>query len=79
VFGQFGVLVLMGSYLLFVDDDTRFATDSLASIVLGAVVVACIWSNGVNLIILVCSIRSISDDLISSHSHPVVVKEVEED
>jgi hypothetical protein len=79
VFGQLRVIVLIGSYFLFVDDDTGFAMDSLANIVLGAVVVACIWSNGVSLIILVCSIRSISDDLISSHSHPVVVKEVEED
>ena len=79
VFGQLGVLVLMGSYLLFVDDDTGSAMDSLASIVLGAVVVACIWSNGVSLIISVRSIRSILDNLISSHSHPVVVKGVEED
>jgi hypothetical protein len=69
VFGQLGVLVLMGSYLLFVDDDSGSAMDSLASIVLGAVVVACIWSNGVSLIISVRSIRSISDNLISSHSH----------
>ena len=79
VFGQLRVLVLMGSYLLFVDDDMGTAMDSLANIVLGAIVVACIWSNGVNLIILVCFIRSISDDLISSHSHLVVVKEVKED
>lgn len=69
MFGQLGVLVLMGSYLLFVDDDSGSAMDSLASIVLGAVVVACIWSNGVSLIISVRSIRSISDNLISSHSH----------
>lgn len=78
VFGQLGVLVLMGSYLLFVDDDTGSAMDSFASIVLGAVVVACIWSNGVSLIISVRSIRSILEDLISSHSVPVLGKGVEE-
>ena len=64
---------------LFVDYDTGPAMDNLANIVLGAVVMACIWSNDVSLIILVCSIRSILDDLISSHSHLVVVKGVKED
>ena len=68
VFGQLGVLVLMGSYLLFVDDGTGTAMDSFASIALGAVVVACIWSNGVSLITSVRSIRSILHDLFSSHS-----------
>ena len=68
VFGQLGVLVLMGSYLLFVDDGTGTAMDSFASIALGAVVVACKWSNGVSLIISVRSIRSILHDLFSSHS-----------
>ena len=68
VFGQLGVLVLMSSYLLFVDDDQGGAMDSFASIVLGAVVVACIWSNGVSLIIFVRSIRSIWEAHRSSHS-----------
>ena len=75
VFGQLGVLVLMSCYLVFVDDDTGTAMDSLASIVLGAVVVACIWSTGVSLIICVRSIRAIYED----HSNPVQKKGVQED
>ena len=46
VFAQLGVLVLMGRCLLLVDDDTGSAIDN---IVLGAVVMACIWSNGISL------------------------------
>ena len=59
----------MFSYLLFVDDDTGTAMDSFASIALGAVVVGCIWSNGVSLIIAVRSIRSIFQDHPSSRSN----------
>jgi hypothetical protein len=46
VFGQFGVLVLMGTYLGLVDTDDGVAMDSVAGIVLAAVVAACIWSAG---------------------------------
>jgi hypothetical protein len=44
VFGQVAVLVLMGTYLALVDDDTGSSMDNLASIVLAAVVAASIWS-----------------------------------
>jgi hypothetical protein len=44
VFGQVAVLVLMGTYLALVDDDTGSSMDTLASIVLAAVVGASIWS-----------------------------------
>jgi hypothetical protein len=44
VFGQVAVLVLMGTYLSLVDDDTGSSMDNLASIVLAAVVAASIWS-----------------------------------
>jgi hypothetical protein len=46
VFGQLGVLVLMGTYLGLVDTDDGAAMDSVAGIVLAAVVAACIWSAG---------------------------------
>jgi hypothetical protein len=44
VFGQVAVLVLMGTYLALVDDDTGSSMDNLAGIVLAAVVAASIWS-----------------------------------
>jgi hypothetical protein len=44
VFGQVAVVVLMGTYLALVDDDTGSAMDNLANIVLAAVVAASIWS-----------------------------------
>ncbi|CAK9858716.1 unnamed protein product [Sphagnum jensenii] len=44
VFGQVAVVVLMGTYLSLVDDDTGSSMDSLAGIVLAAVVAASIWS-----------------------------------
>ncbi|CAM6020044.1 unnamed protein product [Sphagnum balticum] len=44
VFGQVAVLVLMGTYLALVDDDTGSSMDSLAGVVLAAVVAASIWS-----------------------------------
>jgi hypothetical protein len=44
VFGQVAVVVLMGTYLALVDDDTGSSMDNLASIVLAAVVAASIWS-----------------------------------
>jgi hypothetical protein len=44
VFGQVAVVVLMGTYLALVDDDTGSSMDNLAGIVLAAVVAASIWS-----------------------------------
>jgi hypothetical protein len=44
VFGQVAVVVLMGTYLALVDDDTGSSMDTLAGIVLAAVVAASIWS-----------------------------------
>ncbi len=44
VFGQVAVLVLMGTYLGLVDDDTGSSMDNLAGIALAAVVAASIWS-----------------------------------
>jgi hypothetical protein len=46
VFGQVGVLVLMGTYLALVDDDTGSSMDNLADVVLAAVAAASIWSVG---------------------------------
>jgi hypothetical protein len=51
VFGQLGVLILMGTYLSFVDDDSGAGMDNMASILLAAVVVACIWSAGVTAVV----------------------------
>jgi hypothetical protein len=44
VFGQVAVVVLMGTYLGLVDDDTGSSMDNLAGIALAAVVAASIWS-----------------------------------
>lgn len=50
VFGQLAVLILVGTYLLFVDDVSGTATDSVAAIVFATLVVACTWSVGVGLV-----------------------------
>ncbi|KAG0607770.1 hypothetical protein M758_8G053600 [Ceratodon purpureus] len=57
VFGQLGVLVLMGTYLSFVDDASGGGMDQMAGLVLAATVVACIWSFGVTAVV---TFRSIS-------------------
>jgi hypothetical protein len=44
VFGQVAVVVLMGTYLGLVDDDTGSSMDNLAGILLATVVAARIWS-----------------------------------
>lgn len=59
VFGQLGVLVLMGLYLSFVDDANGGGMDQLAGLVLAATVVACIWSYGVTAVVLFRSILHI--------------------
>ncbi len=51
VFAQFGVLILMGTYLALVDTDDGGAMDNVAGIVLAAVVAACIWSAGVTFVV----------------------------
>jgi len=58
VFGQLGVLVLMGTYLSFVDDSSG-GMDQMAGLVLAASVVACIWSYGVTAVVLFRSISHI--------------------
>ena len=57
VFGQLGVVVLMGTYLSFVDDASGNSMDQLAGLVLAAVIVACIWSFGVAAVV---TFRSLS-------------------
>jgi hypothetical protein len=57
VFGQLGVLVLMGTFLSFVDDASGGGMDQMAGLVLAASVVACIWSFGVTAVV---TFRSIS-------------------
>ncbi|KAG0580947.1 hypothetical protein KC19_4G212500 [Ceratodon purpureus] len=59
IFGQFGVLILMSMYLLSVDDSDGKSMDSLASVIFGAIVVACIWSFVVATIIAIRSLRFI--------------------
>lgn len=59
VFGQLGVLVLMGTYLSFVDDAAGSGMDQLAGLVLAAAVVACIWSYGVTAVVLFRSVSHI--------------------
>jgi hypothetical protein len=51
VFGQLGVLILMGTYLALVDTDDGGAMDNVAGIVLAVVVAACIWSAGVTIVV----------------------------
>jgi hypothetical protein len=57
IFGQIGVLVLMAMYLLLVDDSLGQNMDSLASVIVGAIVVACIWSFAVATVVAIRSIR----------------------
>ena len=52
VFGQLGALFLVGAYLNLVDDPSGQALDSYAGIVLAAVVAACIWSSGVEMLVI---------------------------
>ncbi|KAG0620438.1 hypothetical protein M758_4G215600 [Ceratodon purpureus] len=59
IFGQIGVLILMSMYLLSVDDSDGKSMDSLASVIFGAIVVACIWSFAVATIIAIRSLRFI--------------------
>jgi hypothetical protein len=44
VFGQVAILVLMGTYLALVDDDTSSSMDNLAGIMLAVMVAVNIWS-----------------------------------
>jgi hypothetical protein len=55
VFAQLGVLILMGTYLALVDTDDGGAMDSVAGIVLAAVVAACIWSAGAAVLVFIRS------------------------
>lgn len=59
MFGQCGVLVLMGIYLMGVDDDEGLGMDSLGGIVVAAIVVACIWSGGVSAVVAGRAVRAI--------------------
>ncbi|KAG0580946.1 hypothetical protein KC19_4G212400 [Ceratodon purpureus] len=59
IFGQIGVLILMSMYLLLVDDYEGKSMDSLASVIVGAIVVACIWSFAVATIVANRSLRRI--------------------
>lgn len=51
VFGQLAVLILVGTYLMFVDDEPGTAMDSIAALVFATLVVACMWSGGVGLVV----------------------------
>ncbi|CAM6078133.1 unnamed protein product [Sphagnum tenellum] len=44
VFGQVAILVLVGTYLMLVDDDTGSSMDNLVGIVLAVMVAINIWS-----------------------------------
>lgn len=84
VFGQLGVLVLMGTYLSFVDDLSG-GMDQLAGLVLAATVVACIWSYGVTAVVLFRSISHILAQCFPAFAKfaigrvaPVVVNDSEE-
>lgn len=61
VFGQLGALFLMGAYLNLVDDPSGQALDSYAGIVLAAVVVACIWSSGVEMLVIAKMVTPLTD------------------
>lgn len=52
VFGQFAALFLIGAYIGLVDDPSDQALDSFAGIVLAAVAAACIWSSGVEMLVI---------------------------
>ena len=56
VFGQFAVLILLGTFLCIVDSDTDTALENFAGILLAAVVAAGIWSGGVSAVLLVHSV-----------------------
>jgi hypothetical protein len=51
VFGQLAVVILIGTYLMFVDDDSGSAMDNIAALMFAAIVVACMWSGGVGLVV----------------------------
>ena len=60
VFGQLAVLILIGTYLMFVDDDSGSAMDNIAALMFAAIVVACMWSGGVGLVVTARAIAHIS-------------------
>ena len=63
VFGQSAVLILLGTFLCFVDSDTGTALENLAGILLAAVVAADIWSGGVSVVLLVHSVWHIASEI----------------
>lgn len=52
VFGQFCALFLIGAYIGLVDDPSDQTLDSFAGIVLASVAAACIWSSGVEMLVI---------------------------
>ena len=62
VFGQLGALFLVGAYLNLVDDPSGQTLDSYAGIVLAAVVAACIWSSGVEMLVIAKMATPLTDD-----------------
>lgn len=65
VFGQFAVLILLGTFLCIVDSDTVTCTalETLAGILLAAVVAASIWSGGVSAVHLLYSVCHIASKI----------------
>lgn len=59
VFGQLAVIILVGTYLMFVDDDSGSAMDNIAALMFAAIVVACMWSGGVGLVVTARAIAHI--------------------
>ena len=60
IFGQFAVLILLGTFLCFVDSDNGTALETLAGILLATVVAASIWSGGVSVVLLGSSVWHIA-------------------
>ena len=62
VFGQFAALFLMGAYIGLADDPSDQALDSFAGIVLAAVAAACIWSSGVEMLVIFKMFTCLKED-----------------
>ena len=71
IFGQFAVLILLGTFLCFVDSDNGTALETLAGILLATVVAASIWSGGVSFVLLASSVCHIACK-IYNRRHPKV-------
>lgn len=71
LFGQIALLLLVGTYLMFVDDDSGAALDNIAALVLAALVVVCMWSGGVGLVVAGRTLSHIARHLITRRLPPV--------